>query len=311
VGVPFEGQYALPLKIPGHDSIPGMRRGSAPFVFAVTPDFFRTMGTRVIAGRGFTEADDANGAPSVAIVSATMARLVWPNGDVLGQCFKIELRRETPDCTRVIGVAEDARRESLTTSDERPQYYVPLMQAPGLLSELTLLVRAADPRATSSRLASAVQTLRPDLPYVRIRTLEEAVAPELRPWRVGAAVFGLFGGLALLVAALGTYSVMHFSVSQRRHELGVRVALGARRRQLMGMVLRETLWTGVIACVAGVLVVLAGSRFLARFLFQTSAHDPIVLLVVVLVLMATALLATIAPAVSATRVSPLVALKSE
>ena len=311
VGVPFEGQYALPLRIPGRDSIPGMERGSAPFIYAVTADFFRTMGTRITTGRALTDADDRVDAPSVAVVSAAMARLIWPAGDVIGQCFKVELRSPTPDCTQVVGIAEDAHRESVVGNAGAVQYYVPLSQAPRPLSEQTLLVRAADPRRVRAALGRTLQGLRPDMPYVNVRTLEEAVAPELRPWRLGAAVFGLFGALALLVAAVGTYSVMQFSVSQRLHELGVRMALGARRRDLIRLVTAESMRIGVLASLAGVVMVMIAGPLVASLLFRTSPRDPLVLASVVSVLLVSGVLATLLPAWRATRVDPATTLKAE
>jgi predicted permease len=311
VGVPFEGQYALPLRIPGHDSIPGFERGYAPFLYAVTPDIFRTMGTRIIAGRGLTDADDRADAPAVAVVSAQMARLIWPSGDAIGQCFKIELRSPTPDCTQVVGISEDTRREALLETTPPAIYWVPLAQAPRPLSELTLLVRAAAPAQVRGPLARALQAVRPDMPYVNIRTLEEVVAPELRPWRLGAAVFALFGALALVVAGVGTYSVMQFSVSQRLHELGVRIALGARRGHLVRMVTAESLRIGLFASVAGVTMVLAAGPLVASLLYETSARDPIVLGAVVLVLMVSGVAATLLPAWRATRVDPVMTLKAE
>ena len=312
VGVPFEGQYALPLVIPGHDSIPGMERGRAPFVYAVTSDYFRTMGTRIIAGRSLAEADDVAGAPAVAVVSASMARLIWPNG-ALGQCFSIRLRMDTADCVRVVGVAEDAKRESLTADGDREavQYYVPISQAPPILSELTLLLRSADTRAAAQSFSAMARTLRPDMPFVQVRTLEEAVAPELRPWRVGASVFGLFGALALLVAAVGTYSVIQFGVTQRRHELGVRVALGARGRQIVAMVVGDTLRLALLAGALGLALVLAGGRFVTGLLYETSPKDATVLAVAALVLVGSSLAAALLPALRATRVDPLSALRSE
>ena len=315
VGVPLEGQYALPLELPGHDSLPGMDRGRAPFIYAVTPDFFRTMGTRIIAGRSLTEADDEPNAPPVAVVSASMAALFWPSntGGPLGQCFRIVLSSPMPDCIRVVGVAEDARRESLLGAGEREsvQYYVPLSQAPALLQELTLLVRSRNPRAAVGTLAAMTRSMRPDMPFVRVRTLEDAVAFELRPWRVGASVFGLFGILALIVAAVGTFSVIQFGVTQRRHELGVRIALGARARQLVTMVVGDTLRMIAIAGVAGLLLVLATGRFVQAHLFETSPRDPMVLGIAAAVLIAAAVAATLVPAVRATRVDPLTALKVE
>ncbi|HEX7123267.1 MAG TPA: ADOP family duplicated permease [Gemmatimonadaceae bacterium] len=313
VGVPLEGQYGLPLRIPGLDSIPGLPRGVSPFVYAVTPEFFPTMGTRIIAGRGFAAADNRPDAAAVTIVSAQMARLIWPDRDPIGQCIKIELRAPTPDCLQVVGVAEDARLRSVIPGDreQRGQYYVPLAQAPEPLTGYALVIRANDPRRVRAAVQRVVQGARPDLPYVDVRPLANAVAPELRPWRLGASVFGLFGLLALVVAAVGTYSVMQFSVSQRLHELGVRIALGARRGHLVMMVAREALRIGLIASLTGVVVVSAAAPLVQGLLYQTSARDPLVLGAVVVVLLLAAVAATLAPAWRATRADPVTALKAE
>jgi putative ABC transport system permease protein len=310
VGVPLEGQYGLPISVAGLDSFPGMARGHAPFIYAVTPEFFTTMGTRLLAGRSFTEADDSPLAPPVGIVNEKFVRHAWPNGDAIGQCFKIVLRYPTPDCIRVVGVVENMR-ENVTGDEVIPQYFVPLSQAPGMLSELTLVARGADAHALGVAIGALGRSLRPDMPYVNIRTLEDAVAPELRPWRLGAAVFALFGVLALIVAAVGTYSVIQFGVSQRHHEIAVRIALGAQRRALARMVLAETLRNGAVAAVAGLVVVLAAGPLIRDHLFRTSPRDPLVLAVVIIVLLGSATLATLLPAWRATRVDPLTALKTE
>ena len=231
--------------------------------------------------------------PPVAIVTAQMARLVWPDQNALGQCFRVALRNARADCIRVVGIAEDTREDALLEEGPEPIYWVPLATAPRQLSEPTLLVRATNPRRIRAQLAGMVRNLRADMPYVHVRTLEEAVAPELRPWRLGAAVFGLFGALALLVAAFGTYSVMQFSLSQRLHELGVRIALGARREHLFGMVTRESLRIGALAALAGILLVLLTGPLVAGLLFQTSPRDPVVLGTVVAVLMLSAIMATL------------------
>ena len=309
VGVPFEGQYALSLAIPGHDSIPGMSRGRAPFLYAVTPDYFRTLGVRLQAGRLFNEGDVRG--PAVAVINDRMAQLIWPDISPLGQCFKVTMRYETPDCIQVIGVVEDVRREALLETEPSPQYYVPIGQQPRSLSELTLLVRAADPARVLAPLGRSLQSVRADMPFVNVRTLEDAVAPELRPWRLGAAVFALFGVLALVVAAVGTYSVMQFSVSQRRHELGVRIALGARRGHVLRLVAGESIRIGAIAASAGLLVVLATGGMIDDFLFRTSPRDPLVLVSVVCLLMVCGVMATLLPAWRATKVDPVSTLKSE
>jgi predicted permease len=307
VGVPFEGQYGLPLRVAGGDTTLG-RTTAPPRLYAVDPTFFRTMGTRLVAGRLFTETD-AHGA-AVAVVNERMAKQLW-SGNALGRCFKIVLRAATPDCVQVIGVVENARRAALLDSAADPQYYVPLGQQPPMMDDLTLLVRAPDPRRVMAPLRRALQSTRSDMPFVRVRTLEEAVAPELRPWRLGVTVFALFGGLALLVAAIGTYNVMQFSVSQRVHELGVRIALGARRSDIVTMVARESLYGAAIGSVAGVLVVLGAGGVIGRFLYHTSPHDPSVLSAVVLTLLLSGIVASVLPAVRATRVDPVTSLKAE
>jgi predicted permease len=309
VGVPFEGQYALPLAIPGHDSIPGMQRGHAPFLYAVTPTFFRTLGTRIVAGRGLTDLDDVGA--HVAVVNATMARLIWPKGDAIGQCFKIVLRSPTADCVRVIGIVEDVRRDALIEPEPWAQYYVPLGQAPRPLSELTLLIRATNPDRVRPLLHRALQGTHDDLPYVKVRSLREAVSRELRPWRLGFSMFALFGGLALVVAAVGTYSVMQFSVTQRVPEIGIRMALGARRGNVIRLFAREAVRISALAGLGGVAVVLLAGPLVSELLFETSPRDPLVIGAVVLILMASAIAATLLPAWRATRVDPVTALRAD
>jgi putative ABC transport system permease protein len=309
IGAPLTGQYAFPLRLSGHDSLPGMRRGYAPFLFAVTADYFRTMGTRLIAGRPFQPADEHG--PRLAIVGAEMARVFWPDGNALGQCFAIEEGVVDP-CTRVIGIVEDARREALLETAPQFQYYVPLDQVPGhARRDLALLVRARNPAATKAVLARTLQAVRADLPFVSVRSLEDVVAPELRPWRLGASMFGLFGALALLVAAVGLYSVMQFSVSQRLHELGVRIALGARRGHILGLVTRQALAMAGLATAAGVVLVLLLGGFVGPLLFHTSPRDPVVLVSVTVVLLLAALLAALPPAWRAARTDPVRTLKAD
>jgi hypothetical protein len=309
VGVPFEGQYALRLRVPGQDSIPGMARGHAPFLYAVTPDFFKTLGTRLLSGRIFTDADGAG--PAVGVVSAQMARQIWPAQSPIGQCIVIELRGVPPTCIHIIGVVEDARREALLESAEFPQYYVPLDQAPRPMTELSLLVRTSNPDHVMATLPRVLQSVRADMPFVHVRPLENAVAQELRPWRLGASVFALFGLLALVVAAVGTYSVMQFSVSQRIHEMGVRIALGAQRAQLLYMVAGQSFRMAAWAASTGIVLVLGSGNAIETMLFETSPRDPLVIATAVLVVLVVSIAATLPPAWRATRADPLTALKAE
>jgi ABC-type antimicrobial peptide transport system permease subunit len=179
------------------------------------------------------------------------------------------------------------------------------------MTDLTLLVRAREPARLRAPLQRAAQSVRDNMPYVNVRTLADAVAPELRPWRLGASVFALFGLLALIVAAVGTYSVMQFSTSQRAHEMGVRIALGASRSAVMRQITRESFGIAVIAAATGVLTVLLAGSLVEDLLYETSPRDPVVLGVVVVVLLASAVIATLLPAWKAARVDPVVTLRAE
>jgi predicted permease len=310
VGVPFRGQYAYPIVANGTDSIPGLPRGTVPFIYAVTPDFFRTMGTRIVLGRGLAETDNASAQP-VAVVNEQMAKRLWPGESPLGKCFKIKILRPTPDCISVVGVAEDSRTQGLVEEEPAVQYYMTLDQSPLQASQSSLLVRASSPEAVRSNLQRVVQAARPDLPYVEVERLEDLVVRELRPWRLGERMFGLLGALALIVVAVGVYSVTQFSVSQRRQEVGIRVALGARGSEIVSLVVRQALTASLAACLAGSLFVLLGGGLVAGLLFQTSPRDPGVLSTVVAVLLASTTVAACVPAIRASRVDPAEVLRSQ
>jgi predicted permease len=303
VGVPFEGQYSYPVAVNGSDSIPGLPRGMAPFIYAVTPDFFRTMGTRIVLGRGLAETDNAIAQP-VAVISEQMARQVWPGVSPLGKCFKIQIIQPTPDCISVVGVAEDSRSRGLI--EERPalQYYMTLDQWPSQRFQASLVVRATSPSDAKSALRKVLQATRPNLPYVQVRSLDELVVGELRPWRLGARAFGLLAVLALLVAGVGMFTMTQFAVSERRHEVSVRVALGARGVEIVSLVVRQALAVSLAGCALGALLVVLGGHAVQGFLFQTSARDPEVLVVSMAALLGSAAAAACIPAISASRVDP-------
>ena len=293
------------LRVPGLDSLPRTRAGGA-YIHAVSGDYTETMGVNVVRGRGITEGDDAATAPPVALVNRTMAGLVWPGADPLGQCL---ILRDGP-CTTVVGVVEDARRFALE-EDEAMQYYIPLAHMPYPWPPSHLMIRTPRPAA----LAGPVQrTLRDALPSVRLVTTEpyaQSIAPEYRAWRLGTTLFGAFGGLALLVAALGLYSVLAFDVSQRRVELGVRGALGADRTRLVRMVLRDGLRLTLLGVAAGLVVAVIAARWVEPLLFHVPPRPPALLTGVAVAMLAVAALASGIPALRAARVPPAEALQPE
>jgi predicted permease len=306
---PFRTSWAIRLDVPGLDSLPQVKTGG-PYITAVSPTFFRTMGTAIRRGRAFTEADGA-GAQRVAIVNETMARLYWPGENPLGKCLKIG---EPPaPCSLVVGVAENVRKDEIT--DETViQYYVPLAQANSLLGPplFLLLARTRGPaEAAVAPVRRAVQTSAPNLPSPNIDPMPQMFADQLRPWQLGSLLLSLLGGLGLLLAAVGLYGVLSYTVSQRTRELGIRIALGAARRDLLHLVIRQGLRITLVGVAIGAIGAIVAGRAIASLLYEVSPHDPTVLTGVAVVLLGVASLASYFPARRATKVDPMVALRYE
>jgi predicted permease len=309
VGTPFQSSMSLGpgrLRVPGRDSLP-LPRGADPLIRAVSDDYFETAGTRVVRGRGFTAADIAT-SQRVVVVNETMARTIWPNRDPIGEC----LLMDTMPCSHVIGVVEDARRFELR-EEPAMQYYIPLGQELALgFGGRRLFVRpGGDPAALIQTIRAEIVRLAPGIGFVTVQRMQDDVDPQLRPWRLGATMFAVFGGLAMLVAAIGLYSVISYLVTQRRHELAVRIAIGADASNIVGLVVRHGLGLAVAGVAIGMLISLNGSRWVAPLLFETSPRDPVVYGLVVAVLVVVALLATAVPAWQASRTDPIEALRSD
>ncbi|HSA57578.1 MAG TPA: ADOP family duplicated permease [Gemmatimonadaceae bacterium] len=308
VSTPFWSALATELRVDGHDSLPPLREGG-PYINAVGHEYFATMGMRLTRGRGF-EPEDVAGAPWVAVVNETMERLLWPGASALGKCLYIG--DGPPACSRVVGVVHDARMDRLQEEDVA-QYYVPIVQnqwrAPALRS---LAIRPrGEPEVVARVVARTMQSLSPDLPFADVRSLQSLVAPQQRPWRLGAVLFLVFGGLALVVAAVGLYSVVSYDTAQRTHELGVRAALGARRQALVRLVVRDGLTYAGLGAALGLALALALGRRVESLLFEVSPRDPLLLGAAVLVMLLVALIASAIPAARATQADPARALRSE
>lgn len=308
VTAPFWSALSTDLSIPGLDSIPSSPDGG-PYLNAVTPEFFLTTGTRVVGGRGFDNGDGFT-APRVAIVSETFARRVWPGQDPIGKCMLVG--GDTVPCSTVVGIARDARRQSLTDDAPVMQYYVPLDQRQTTAGLRALFVRTrGDPAVALAAVRRETQSVSPDLPYPTVQYLADLVEPEIRPWKLGATLFSLFGGAALALAALGLYSVVAYSVAQRLHEMGVRVALGARGSDLARLVVVDTLRVVGLGLGLGLLAAVTAGRFVEPLLFRVSPRDPAVFVAVIGTLLTVGVLASLGPARRAARVSPAEVLKAE
>jgi len=310
IGTPFQSSFGQFLRVPGWDSIPALK-GGGPYVSAVTNDFFETVGTRLLRGRAFTAADRGGSEP-VALVNETMAKTLWPNRDPLGDCLYVGIdRKRATACARIVGIVGDARRFGLR-EEASMHYYLPLGQETGI-GGTKLLIRphGGSPASIVAPVRSVLHQLDPSLGYIQAQTLQESVDPQIRPWRLGASVFGLMGVLALVVAAMGLYSVMSYLVAQRTHEIGVRIALGARGADVLALVLRSSLTMAALGVMLGLGLAYSSGRFVAPLLFETSPRDPEVFAGVALAMLAVALLATVVPALRAQRVNPMEALRAE
>ena len=310
--IPFGPSYGADVHVEGRDSLPP---GEGPFLNLVGPDYFAAIGARLVAGRDFTDADDRPESPPVVIVSRTMARRVWPGQSALGRCLR--LGGAAAPCAQVVGVAEDVRRQEIL---EDPLYfvYVPLGRAAPELGErlrdrYIVAYAAADAARMIEPVRRAMQTVVPGLPYATVQRIAEMpdVLTQLRRWRLGANLFSAFGLLALLLASVGLFGLISYSVTQRVHEMGVRLTLGAPRWSLGTLVVGQALAVSVLGVAIGLAAALAGGRIVASQLYGVSPHDPLVLAGACLTLLIMAVIASVLPAVRAIRVDPLVALRAE
>jgi ABC-type lipoprotein release transport system permease subunit len=268
---------------------------------------FATMGTRLIRGRGIT-AEDRAGAPRVMVVSQAMAKRLWPNEDAIGKCVRVSA--DTMPCTTVVGIAEDVRRGSL--SEPELHFYMPIDQVRARFFAGGMFVRTRGPAAARAfQVRQSLQQLMPGASYVTVTPMSTIIGSETRSWRLGATMFTVFGALALVLAAIGLYSVIAYNVTQRMHEMGVRVALGAQGRDVIRLIVREGLTIVIPGVALGAVVALLAGRWIAPLLFDVSPKDPPVIVGVIVTLLAVAIAASWLPALRAARVDPNEALRSD
>jgi predicted permease len=300
------------LRVPGIDSVQRLGRFN---VQITTPGYFAVMQTRILHGRGFDSRDGEGSAPT-AVVSQSMARALWPGQEALGQCIQVSWNAmqqiENAPCTTVIGIAEDAAYQDVT-DEERFVYYLNVDQLdPGWIS--SILVRMSgtgDIEPDIERVRRAMQAAMPGMGFVVVRPLQEVVDDRRRSWRLGATLFVAFGGLALVVAAVGLYGVIGYNVAQRMHELGVRIALGARSTAILRLVVGQGLAFAAAGATVGLTLALIASRWIQPLLYKESARDPVTYAAVGAVMVAVALVACAVPAFRAVRADPNRALRAE
>ena len=272
----------------------------------VSPHYFDTLGIRLLRGRDFNE-HDAENSPRVVVINETMARRFWPDQDAIGRNFKFS-GGNNPS-VEVIGVVQDGKYRSLQETP-RAFMYVPLRQE--YQPQMTLHVRSVGQASgVFSSVKQQVQALDYNLPVFDVKTMEEHVAVLVSQSRMGATLLGLFGLLALLLSAGGIYGLTSFHVARRVHEIGIRIALGAHRGNVLKLIIRETIILALVGIALGTGVAFVLSRVVSSLLFGISPTDPSTFISIPLFLLGVALLASYIPAWKATKIDPVIALRAE
>ena len=285
--------------------LPGKTEALDTHAMEVSPDFFKTLEIPLVLGRGFTVHDTAN-AEAVGIINETAAKKYFGNANPIGQRFGNSV--ETSGKSESVGVIRDTKYHSLR--EEAPPTLYRVM--PETLSSFTVVMRtAADPSTLIEPVRQAMRRVDPDLPVTAVTTQTEQIEGRVAQERLFALAYSLFGGLALLLACIGLFGLMSYNVSRRTNEIGVRMALGAQRAMVVGMVLRESMVMIVIGIALGVAGALASGRFVESILFGLSTTDVWTISVVIAVTVLVSLVAGYLPARRASRVDPMVALRYE
>jgi predicted permease len=317
--LPLDGGFRLPFNIVGRP------KGKEPFTggggfLTVSWNYFNTFKIPLLRGRMFTEQDNGS-PPGVVLINETMAKQFWPKGDPLQDRLEVGPGMgpnfaEQP--RQVIGIVGDTRTFGLSQPPQ-PMMYTPIAQMPDGMTALNSriapmywIVRSkVEPHSLANPMAAALRVASGGLPVSHIRTMDEIVVKNTSRQRFNMMLLTIFGASALLMAAIGIYGLMAYSVQQRTQEMGIRMALGAQASHIRNMVIRQGMVLALIGVVVGIAGAFGLTRFLASFLFDVKAWDPLAFIVTPLLLSAVALLAVWVPAERAVRVDPMAALRFE
>ena len=304
VGVPFWSSWSNNLFVEGIDTV--FRYGNF-MLNPVSPSYFETFGTRLLRGRGI-EATDIDGGPKVMVVSQKMGQVLFPGRDPIGQC--VRMNADTMPCHTVVGIAEDIKAGSLKP-DSNFYYYIAATQFSPQTGGLFIRVRNGTAKQHLETVRRRLQQEMPGASYVKLTPFGEIMGQQTQSWRLGATMFVAFGVLALVLAAVGLYSVIAYNVTQRQHELGVRVALGAKGPDVIRLVVTDGLKVVGVGVTVGLVVALWAGKFVQPLLFSVSPRDPSVFVLVATTLVGVAIAASWIPARRASRVDPNVVLRSD
>jgi len=271
--------------------------------FAVSPSYFYTLGIPLLKGRTFTDRDDEQ-AGHVAVVNEALGRRLWPGQNPVGRDLPLLQNK-----LKVVGVVGNTHHDGPGAGVES-EIYVPYLQAPG--GDLQLAARSAiDPASLADAVRHEIAAVDPEQPIAHVATLEQTLSQTIAPRRFNTLMLGIFACIALALATVGIYGVIAYSVTQRTHEVGIRMALGAERSDILRLVVGQGLRLALIGVAIGIGGALALTRFLSSLLFGVTATDPLTFIAVSIVMAGVALLACYIPARRATTVDPIVALRHE
>ncbi|HKC70233.1 MAG TPA: FtsX-like permease family protein, partial [Terriglobales bacterium] len=307
--VPLDGATeATAIRILGRAPTSEKDQPMANYTIA-SPGYFAAAGTPLLRGRTFQDAD-TDDAPAVTVISRAMAEKYWPGVDPIGQ--QVALGSPKYPTATIVGIVADVKRLSLR-EQPGPEMYVPYTQKvyPSLLTMNVIVRSQVEPAALTGMIRRAIASVDPELPIAKVQTLNAVVSDSLAQPRFSLLLMAVFGGLALLLAAIGLYGVISYSVARRTQEIGIRMALGASRRRVFAMVVGQGGKMAGLGIVLGVAAALGVTRMMASFLYGVKPTDGLTLAVVCILLAGVALLACYLPARRATKVDPMVALRYE
>jgi putative ABC transport system permease protein len=306
--LPLSGSlWGRSLTVEGRPVLPV---GQAPMInhCVTTPNYFRSMGIQLLAGRDFTSADTKD-ALRVTVIDERLAREFWPGESAVGKRIRFGPPEANEPWHTIVGVVGEVRHERLEMAT-RKSIYVPYSQIPDRRMVLTIRT-ATDPMTLAAAVRGQVKELDPDQPVSDVRPMLEVISRSVWQPRLYAILFGIFAAVALVLATVGIYGVMSYAVTQRTHEIGIRMALGAQSSDVLKMVLGHGLLLALTGVVIGIGAAFALTRLMASLLFNVSATDPVTFIFIALLLMLVALVACLVPARKAMKVDPMVALRYE
>ena len=304
------GGFSRGFTLEGHAAISPTEQDSV-YYQEIGPNYFRTMGIPLLAGRDFSMRDRAD-APRVVMVSEAFARRFWPGENPIGKRIKYGPANSTEPWMEVAGVAGNIKFESLRQDpDAQPVFYGPLMQSE-VIENMSVIVRTrAAPETMIAPLRDAIRKINAEVPVYNIATIDERMRADSAETRSYTVLMGLFAILALGLSGIGIYGVMAYAVTRRVHEIGIRMALGAQRRDVFQLIVGRGIWVALAGVACGLCGAVALTRAMAGLLYDVTPTDPAILAGVSVLLSLATLLACYAPARRATRVDPLVALRHE